>query len=70
MNWTRESPTKKGWYWLRQDKEETHLFIVYVIDAERMVAAGSETEINPAQEVGEWYGPLEPPPTEERGSQP
>jgi len=43
---------------------------VYVIDAERMVAAGSDTELDPTLQVGEWYGPLEPPPTEERESQP
>ncbi len=70
MNWTREAPSKEGWYWLRLDKEETHRFIVYVIDAERMVAAGSETELHPSLQLGEWYGPIDPPPTEERESQP
>ena len=62
MNWTQDKPTQEGWYWFRMDNEEKRTVIVYVIDAERMVAAGSEGEGNPALQKGAWYGPLEPPP--------
>jgi hypothetical protein len=64
-----EHPTREGWYWLRLDDGE-QIVIVYVIDAEHMVASGSETEGNPSLQKGVWFGPLEPPPFEERESQP
>jgi hypothetical protein len=70
MNWTTEHPTKEGWYCLHLDNQEKQILIVYVIDAERMVATGSETEGNPSLQKGAWFGPLEPPPFEERESQP
>lgn len=70
MNWTMDSPTQEGWYWLRLDNEAKQIVIVYVIDADRMVGIGMETEGKPSLQKGTWYGPLEPPPLEERESQP
>ncbi|MCC2642798.1 MAG: hypothetical protein K0S45_3211 [Nitrospira sp.] len=46
------------------------MIIVYVISADRMVAIGHEREGNPASQKGAWFGPLEPPPFEERESKP
>ena len=43
---------------------------MYVIDADRMVGIGAETEGQPSLQKGTWYGPLEPPQFEERESQP
>jgi hypothetical protein len=70
MIWTTEHPTKEGWYWLSLDNEGRQVVIVYVIDAERMVGVGTESEGKPSLQKGTWFGPLEPPPFEERESQP
>ena len=70
MNWTQDKPTKEGWYWFRMENEEKRVVIVYVITPDRMVAIGTETEGNPAVQKGAWFGPLTPPPFEERESQP
>ena len=70
MNWTTDAPTQEGWYWFRTDSEEKHTVIVYVISAERMVAIGTEHENNPAYQKGSWFGPVTPPPFDERESQP
>lgn len=70
MNWTRDKPTKEGWYWFRMENEEKRVVIVYVISQDRMVAVGSESEGNPALQNGAWCGPLQPPPFEARESQP
>ena len=68
MNWTADSPIREGWYWLRLDNETKQVVIVYVIDADRMVGIGTETEGQPSLQKGTWYGPLEPPQFEERVS--
>lgn len=65
MNWTTEYPITEGWYWFRIDNEEKRTVIVYVIDAQRMVAVGTEQEGNPSHQKGAWFGPLESPPFEE-----
>ena len=70
MNWTTDAPTQQGWYWFRTGDEEKHTVIVYVISAEHMVAIGTEHETNPAYQKGSWFGPIAPPPFEERESQP
>jgi hypothetical protein len=70
MNWTTDQPTKEGWYWLHLDNMQEQILIVYVINAERMVSVGTETESKPSLQKGLWYGPLEPPACEERESQP
>jgi hypothetical protein len=70
MNWTTDHPSKEGWYWLHLDNEEKQIVIVYVLSAERMVSVGTETEGQPSLQKGVWFGPLEPPPFEERESQP
>ena len=69
MNWTTEYPITEGWYWFRMDNEEKLTVIVYVITADRMVAIGTESEGNPAVQKGAWYGPIDPPPFDERESQ-
>ena len=70
MNWTTDAPTQEGWYWFRADGGDQRTVIVYVIRANRMIAIGDEREGNPAFQKGSWFGPLEPPPFEERESQP
>ena len=70
MNWTQDKPTQEGWYWFHMDTGDRRTVIVYVISADRMVAIGTEREGNPAHQKGTWFGPIEPPPFEERESQP
>jgi hypothetical protein len=70
VNWTTDHPTHEGWYWLWIDNGGKGTVIVYVISADRMVSMGQEREGNPALQKGMWFGPLEPPPFEERESQP
>ncbi len=70
MNWTQDKPAQEGWYWFRMDTGEKRTVIVYVISPDRMVAIGTESEGNPALQKGAWFDPLEPPPIEERESQP
>ena len=70
MNWTTEHSTTESDYWLRCDNEDKQPWIAFVINAERMVALGSDIEHHLAGQSGVWYGPLGPPPFEERESQP
>ena len=70
MNWAIDSPTREGWYWLRLDNEAKQIVIVYVIDADRMVGIGTETEGKPSLQTGAWYGPLEPPPLKSAATTP
>jgi hypothetical protein len=52
------------------DTGDKRTVIVYVISADRMSSAGTETEGRPSLQKGVWFGPLEPPAFEERESQP
>ncbi len=70
MTWTRDCPTEDACYWRHLYKEDSQSVVVYVVNAPKMIAVGTETEISPRLQLGEWFGPLEPPTLEERESQP
>lgn len=71
MNWTKEAPTKEGYYWFRWPSYGTP--DQYEIAEARRVSPGKElhvrlfdssgNEFEPLFKYpgGEWYGPLEPP---------
>jgi hypothetical protein len=70
MNWTTDAPTQEGWYWFRMDTGDKRTVMVYVVSPDRMLAVGDERGGHPAAQKGSWFGPVEPPPFEERESQP
>lgn len=65
--WTRELPTKVGWYWFRDGDESpapVHVFKRYDChrDEHRLVGRdemGNVYEIA-VYDTGEWQGPIEP----------
>lgn len=74
MNWTTESPTEPGYYWIRnylrsldpqwQQYEEirTEPVIIVVNEDLTFQFATSETERERDELISaEWYGPIEPP---------
>jgi hypothetical protein len=68
LTWTKEKPTKPGWYWLRLYVSRGDLGsgyrpnIAYVQDDGSICFLGSESDLK-IEEVleGEWAGPIEPP---------
>jgi len=58
--WTREKPTKPGWYWWRWAPKSLMLVLdVHVRDGK--MQAFSYLGLNPIDECdGEWQGPIEP----------
>ena len=60
MTWTTEKPTKSGWYWWRD--EEGHA-VVEVYPTETSTAVWRRGLLYNLNDVmGEWAGPLDPPP--------
>lgn len=78
MTWTRETPTKPGYYWLRlrRDIHSDDVFgpaivNIYGSDDPELEWMGYENPMRVADIPGAgwidacWYGPLEPPPGEQ-----
>jgi len=66
MNWTRDKPTKDGYYWLRRREIKTKVVWVWDTIGLPMVAScGSDWDKEISEldntDSAEWYGPLEPP---------
>jgi len=60
LRWTREKPTKNGWYWWRTGGDCNLRGIVSVcIETDIMVLAGSYKYLS--QTTGEWAGPIPEP---------
>jgi hypothetical protein len=61
MNWTKEFPTKPGWYWWRENPAG-HSFVIYFDDGFQCVYTGS-SEIPEYREewTGERWGPIPAP---------
>lgn len=61
--WTRTTPNKSGWWWLRVDKNDTHPMVVKVCHA-GMGMMGlwtiGKAEMTIIGEGGEWQ-PVAPP---------
>lgn len=70
LKWTKELPTKEGWYWFK-DKNASCVVNVEISKTNNTVwifSVGNddvEKAINKehpnASWIGEWYGPIEPP---------
>jgi hypothetical protein len=75
MKWTLQKPTTEGWYWFREknmEPEVVHLCLSrddVMLEVQPVFAQGTPP-IHVSTCDGEWFGPLEPPPFEERESQP
>jgi len=60
LKWTREKPTKDGWYWWRTGGDCNLRGIVSVcIETDIMVLAGNYKYLS--QTTGEWAGPIPVP---------
>jgi hypothetical protein len=79
MEWTKELPTEKGWYWFKFDEEEwpklpteiyepKMLWVTQELGGEGKFFAQDAAEIFEQFEVGGmkglWVGPLVPPASE------
>ena len=61
--WSRERPTKEGWWWWRVDEHDICPWMVRVSrgDFGLMLMSGPMGHgFMPIGEGGEWQGPLEP----------
>lgn len=69
MNWTTETPAVEGYYWIRDDENDTRPDIVKIEEfagAMMSYAFGSEVSEPIEYHLGAlWYGPIEPPAFEE-----
>ena len=63
MNWTKEKPTKDGFYWHRGSVEDEKPIVVSIFNGNIQWPDGSESNIlkDKSLEGCEWYGPLKPP---------
>jgi hypothetical protein len=68
MNWTRDRPTKTGWYWWRDPEYRENLPEVCKVYRDRFEAIlritwndSSGADYPVTDYDGEWAGPLEPP---------
>jgi len=64
MNWTKEKPTKQGYYWWRQyPSTKPRIAKVWGYDGECEYVAwmGTDNDSNLIDTEGEWFGPIEPP---------
>jgi hypothetical protein len=75
MKWTLQKPTTEGWYWFREknmEPEVVHLCLSRddaMLEVQSVFGQGN-APIQVSAWDGEWFGPLEAPPSEERESQP
>lgn len=69
MNWTKETPTTQGYYWLRTEwaRGYTYPAVVQVVAGgvaeSEIYVFGTERVLHRTDFAGdmEWYGPIEPP---------
>lgn len=62
MKWTSEKPTRKGWYWWRQDKEAVICRVWEWWDKQELYVRFEGSDSAPVNTLdGEWAGPLDPP---------
>jgi|ERR1700722_13501576 len=63
MDWTTETPTKDGWYWVTTENTRTKPHIVFF--AADLVSAIGPPHAHPVKlftcQQAEWYGPIEAP---------
>ena len=61
--WTKEKPTKEGYYWLRNGPEgaEPQIVQVWGTDLRTVELCGSDVAYDAEYIEGEWSGPLEAP---------
>ena len=65
MKWTKEPPTRPGWYWWRykvlwKDCVDVHVRVVEVYEAYgRLEASGENLDLSDLND-GEWQGPITP----------
>ena len=65
MNWTKERPTKAGWYWYQGPHEQSEpevLAVEFDDEFDRFVQFGVGPQAWVDECNGQWAGPLEPPP--------
>ena len=59
MNWTKELPTRRGWYWHKYSPDYQPIMTVHDgREGDPIYGFGCESD-------GRWYGPLEPPADED-----
>jgi len=68
MNWTKEKPTKEGWYWYGSDVSDpkpTILWVDIMNNGQGWVSWPDHSSDRLTRVEGEWYGPLKLPEDEE-----
>jgi hypothetical protein len=66
MNWTREAPKEKGYYWYRSARMSSasivHVFRYNAGEPWFMNFTGDHSDLPLREDMGaEWYGPLREP---------
>lgn len=62
LAWTKEPPTKPGWYWLRLHGEDDQMMTnVWVSEVTGSLLVGEGNTPVSAIKNAVWAGPLEPP---------
>lgn len=72
MNWTREKPTKEGWYWyVDKPGDEPRPCLIFLEEcALSFIAMGWNMDMALARIKGLFYGPIEMPEGPERDNGP
>ena len=66
MTWTTARPTQPGWYWHKSYSRGftfIQIYLVYDLEDGGELVTGHDEDLKPVSTfVGEWAGPLHPPP--------
>lgn len=61
MKWTKEPPTKPGWYWVRIDGEIETVRVGQNPDRSFFVYINGSEYVRSLQDFDSWAGPVEAP---------
>lgn len=60
--WTRETPTKEGWYWYKSERDTKVRMLEVITDNDRLEVRQEGLARYLSYYNGCWYGPLDSPP--------
>jgi len=61
LSWSKDLPTKEGWYWLKRDEDFEIIYIHYDAYDDPYIEGRDLYERLTERKNHLWYGPIEPP---------
>ena len=61
LKWTKDKPTKEGYYWLKEDKTESEIVLIQELFDGLWIWIQRDEDVYALPEDAEWAGPIEEP---------